>query len=750
MPNGAGPGREGIRELTSKYKQRLSSEFNIAETPTQNVRHIFSREYKQFKEEYLPKRMDLYEKACNFSEKLLKMNPDKKEAAKLEEAIKISHLSMAPSGAVSFSILAPIAVILLGSLLGYGLPIFLGAGEGSLFLIGFFVITGIVLFFTLKKVPFFFADSWRMKASNQMVQCVFYIVTFMRHTSNLELALEFAAEHLTPPLSLDLKKILWDVETGKYESVKESLDNYLETWKEWNVEFIEAIHLIESSLYEPSESRRLELLDKSLDVILSETYEKMLHYAHNLKSPITMINMLGVILPVLGLVILPLAINFMTDENGVSLVKWYHISVIYNFALPVGVYFLVKSVLSKRPTGYGGSEISDRSRGGVKYKEINLLGVKIRVDPVVISVFIGMVFLMLGISPVILHLIGAPDIGINLLVEDESTTCKKQFCLLDYKEIEGQDGSTTTAGPYGLGATLLSIFVVLSLSVSIGFYYSLKSKDVIKIREDSKKLENEFASALFQLGNRLGDGLPAEIAFEKVAAVMQDSASGRFFNLVSSNIRRLGMSVSEAIFNPRMGAIVYFPSNLVESSMKVLTQSVKKGPGIAAQALVNVSRYIKEIHTVNERLKDLMGEVISSIKSQISFLTPVIAGIVIGITSMIASIMSKLAASQKKFTESIGGEGTAESLGGLAKLMGGQGIPTYYFQIIVGIYVVQIIYILTIMANGIENGEDKLAERYSLGKNLLKSVTLYCFIAAAVIIIFNLVASQIVGVVGGI
>src|SRR3989338_5754335 len=116
----------------------------------------------------------------------------------------------------------------------------------------------------------------------------------MRHTSNLENAIEFAADHLAPPLSIDLKKVLWDVENEKYATVKESLDIYLETWKKWNFEFIESFHLIEGSLYESSEDRRLNSLDKSLDVILSEIYEKMLHYSQNLKSPITMLHMLGI------------------------------------------------------------------------------------------------------------------------------------------------------------------------------------------------------------------------------------------------------------------------------------------------------------------------------------------------------------------------------------------------------------------------------------------------------------------------
>ena len=86
----------------------------------------------------------------------------------------------------------------------------------------------------------FIASQFRMRASNQMVQCIFYVVTYMRHTSNLELAVDFASERLMPPLSLDLKKVLWNVETGEFDTVKESLDNYLEGWRKWNFEFIES------------------------------------------------------------------------------------------------------------------------------------------------------------------------------------------------------------------------------------------------------------------------------------------------------------------------------------------------------------------------------------------------------------------------------------------------------------------------------------------------------------------------------
>jgi hypothetical protein len=544
----------------------------------------------------------------------------------------------------------------------------------------------------------------------------------MRHTSNLELAVEFASQHLTPPLSLDLRKVIWDVESGKFESVKESLESYLKHWNETNKEFVEAFHLVESSLYEGSEERRVGMLDKALDVILDRTYEKMLHYAQNLKGPITMLHMLGVVLPILGLVVLPLVVSFMEG------VKWYHIATLYNLFLPIAVYFLARNILSKRPTGYGETDISEVNPEIKKYRNIifKIGKSEIRIKPSIIAIIIGVTFLFIAFSPQIIHFV-SPTYDLNIA----------GFDLLGYRE--DKYIANKMVGPYGLGSSLLSLFFPLALAFSIGLWYRLRSQNIIKIRNESKKLEDEFSSALFQLGNRLGDGLPAELAFQKVAEVIGDTTAGRFFKTAASNITRLGMGIREALFNPKIGAIAQFPSAIIQSSMKVLIESIKKGPRIAARALLNVSRYIKEIHKVNERLKDLLAETISDMKSQITFMTPIISGIVIGITSMITFILGKLSGN----IESLGAQNLGAQITTLSNLFG-DGVPTYFFQAVVGIYVFQIIFILTVISNGVENGHDKLQEKYLLGRNLINSTTLYCFIAGLIMLVFNLIAMQII------
>ncbi|MBU0460605.1 MAG: hypothetical protein KJ771_07405, partial [Nanoarchaeota archaeon] len=565
---------EEYQQLLEKYKSKIREEFGerALETPTQ----VSSREYTQFKSELYPNHYSWYEKACNFSENLLKLTADPKKAILMQKDLDLCHLNVTPSGVTSFAIILPLMVIVFGGLLAYMIPVILFQMEPMMFLVIFMLVGGVLMIPALQKFPSFMANSWRMKASNQMVQSVFYMVTYMRHTSNLERAIEFAADHLEPPLSLDFRKIMWDVETQKYPSVRDAANAYLEQWKEWDKEFVEAFHLIESSLFESAEDRRLALLDKSLDVILDGTYENMLHYAHNLKSPMTMLHMLGIILPILGLVILPLVVSFMGGEGSNPLVTIIYISLLYNITLPISVYYLGRNILSKRPAGYGATDIS-KKKSVKKFANVNLsLGksFNININPLYFALMFFIVAMVIGFSPLILHSIGAKDF--SLTGEEGQLMMLDYVCPPEFPNCEEEQ----KVGPYGMGAALLSLVVVIGLGVSIGLFYSLRSKNVIKIRERTKELEDEFSSALFQLGNRLGDGLPAEIAFSKVADTMRDTTSGQFFNLAEKNITKLGMGLEQALFDPKVGALVSFPSKVIESSMKVLIESVKKGPRI--------------------------------------------------------------------------------------------------------------------------------------------------------------------------
>lgn len=724
--------------LAKKYSGRLEeaiSGFGRKDKPPAKVEMagskrlvpILSTNYIDFKRENLPRHLSFYERLCNRAERILRLRLSQKQSGEIQQYISLCHLESSPAGAMGLAVIAAVVVTLLGLLFGF-------AVVKSMIVMAYALGMGLFTYAALIKAPEILANNFRLAASNQMVQCIFYVATFMRHTSNLELAVRFAADRLTPPLALDLKKILWDVETGRFGTIKESVDSYLETWRKWNLEFIEAFHLIEGSLYEPSEDRRLNMIDKSLDVMLQETYDKMLRYSHDLKNPVTMLYMLGIVLPVLGLVILPMAASFLTSDTPPMKIA-LNIALLYNIILPLVLFYMSRMVLSKRPTGYGEQDISEVNSEARQLRNILLrFGNKVvAINPIWLTLGVMFFAVFIGVVPLLLGAILPRDVLLNERTFDQA---------LNFKFLEYKLTGTTLTGPYGLGATVLSFFVPVGIGIGIGLYHRIRSRNVLKLREDANALEEEFSSALFQLGNRIGDGLPLELAIGKVGEMMTGTRSGEFFELVSQKVVRQGMSVKSAIFDSKRGALLEFPSPLIESSMKVLVESAKKGPMVASSAMINVSQYIKDIHRVDERLKDLMSDIISDMKQQVGVLAPAIAGIVVGITSMIITIISRLSEQLSSISEFGGGAGGGIP-SGLLNLFG-NGVPTYFFQIIIGLYIIEVTIILTTLINGIENGSDKVSERYMLGTNLIRGTVIYGVVAFAITMLFNIIAASII------
>ncbi len=724
---------QGIQDIMRRYGKRISSQMEDYDSmiPTDEA---FSKEYEIFRNEAIGTGLSVYEKMAQWAGDKISVAVKPQDREEIQAAIDTTHLDVTPEEAASLASLFTIGFVFLAILVGLSYYLITGGINLSVLVLSLIILLiGFLILKPMMRMPLHIAAKWRLKAGNQMVLCVLYMVMYLRHTSNLEHAIKFAGEHIGNPLALDLRKVFWDVETGKFSTIKESLDNYLEKWRKWNLEFIESIHLIQSSLFEPSEERRLERLEKSLQIMIEGTYERMLHFAHDVKSPITVLHMLGIILPILGLIILPLMGSFLG-------VKWWHLSIVYNIILPVIVYRMGMNILEKRPMGYGERDILEEEPQFAEYAKADFMGMK--VDPLFPAITIGFIFCLIGLLPLIIHFI---DPSWDMMLTE------RLGFFLDYRDKDSGLPCTQDSGclgPFGIGAVVLSLFFTLGLALGFGTYYRLKTKNLIIIREKSKELEKEFSGSLFQLGNRIGDGIPSELAFGKVAQNMKGTPTGDFLSIVNRNIRQLGMNVKDAIFDSQRGAILAYPSSLIESSMKVLVESARKGPKIVAQSLISISVYIEKIHRVGERLKDLLADVTSSMKGQITFLTPMIAGVVVGIGSMITSIIGKLGQKIGAMT-GMNGEGVDTSavplnIQNLVKIFPTDKLmPPFFFQIVVGIYVVEIIFILTILSNAIQNGMDSLSEKNLIGKHLLTSVFFYFIVSLVITLIFSFLAGVI-------
>jgi len=685
----------------------------------------FGQSYEKFKAEMVVE-FSKYERWCKSMGNLFKIKIGEKDNAKLSREIEIAHLNVTPSEVVVFA-----ATLLFLTLFG-GILFFVGiwllTGAFSLMFLFLIFLSSIFLFFYASKAPERLAMKWRLKASSQMVPAILYIVIYMKHTSNFEKAMAFAAEHLQPPLSADFRKIFWDVEIGRFSTIKESVDYYLTGWKDYSFEFVEAFHLIESSLYEPDEARRVAVLEKSLQVILDGVYDKMLKYTHEVKAPLTNIYMLGIILPTLALAILPLASTMMGGA-----IKWYHVLLLFNFLIPFMVLSMTNKVMMERPGGYGETSLLEKNPLYLKYKS-NEAYVK--------GLSVGLPFILIGLIPFFWRYTPLP---IWLGLARDYTWEQIGLGFMGGSTVFGIVGpGGMLYGPSGALSLILSLFVPLGIAIVFIVTFKAKTEEIIVARTKYKEVEKGFTSSLFQLGNRIGDGLPAEIAFAKVMTSVKGTEAEGFFRVVNENIQQLGMSLERALFDPKRGAVIFYPSEMIATSMRILIESVKKGLKVAARSLISISEYVKNIRKINERLNDLLADIISDMRSNMTFLMPLLSGIIVGLSGMITSILGGLSV---MFASGALGGGETGGIGGIEGILGMFDvtvmIPTYWLQIVIGIYIIQIVFILTSTLVTLNSGRDVLQTTAESGKNLKRTMTLYFLVAFIAIVSLTLIGSVV-------
>ncbi len=707
-----------VEEVLKKHSGRIEKQMK---TSPKSVN--YSQEYIKFKKELSPE-LTRYEKWCHSLGNVIKLKISKKDEDKIRKYIDLAHLNIEPWQSLTLSIMSFLSVFLLGLIISVAITLIKGSlSEFPFFFFILMVILSIFLFYFINNYPARLANKWRLKASSQMVPAILYIVVYMRHTPNLERAIAFASQHLEPPLALDLRKVFYDVEVRKFSTIKESLDNYLETWKDYSLEFVEAFHLIESSLFEPDNSRRISTLEKSLQVVLDGVYDKMLKFTHSVRNPLTNVYMLGVVLPTLALALLPLASAMLG-----GLLTAYHVFILFNLIVPFFVFYLTDKIMFLRPGGHGETELLEKNPFYSEYKS-NKHYLK--------AFLICLPFLIIGLLPLIAQY--TPILGIFGLEKDYSFLELGISMFGDDKFFDFKETATGVAGPFGIGALLLGMFLPLGIALFFIISYKDKTKNLIEARRKTKQLEKEFNNSLFQLGNRIGNGMPPELAFGRIAESSKGLMTADFFKRVNYNIRQGGMSVEKSIFDPKRGAIILYPSNIIATSMRILIESSKKGLKIAAVSLMSISEYVKNMQKITTRLKDMLAEIISDMKSNMTFLAPLLSGIVVGLAVMITSILNKL-----NLTNLAGGGAGIGNLGDILNIFDlTKMIPPYFLQLIIGIYIIQIIFILTGTLVTINSGEDKLQKTSKIGQNLKKGILLY-FITALLATVALFVLSSIV------
>ncbi len=722
-----------LKKLILLLKEEKKEEpFKIPE-PTADIVNTY--EYKKFLEQKVleEQRYIWYEKLCKKIK--LKLTPPKFLKDYLRENIELSRLHVTPEEVFSTSLLVS-GISFLIVFVVHILSMFV-MERSPLYL--FYIFPPMILWFLL-TFPEFYAQVLKIKAQDEATQIILLLSVYLRFSPNFENAAGFAAMYSNGPISKDLRKIMWDVESGKYINIGNAIKSHSILWAKWDPDFVRSLNILFNSLSKTDEREREKIITDALQRILNATHVKMKLYTEKLTPRILMLHTMGILLPIMGLIMFPMISIFMNDR-----IDPMAIAIGYIVILPVIIYTQARRILSTKPGAYSMPNISLHPDVPPKgYFYIKVEDVRLKVPVVPIAVIVSLLILIPGI----IHFtrLGFELHGLNAKQKEpilyREAEIFRPHCIGEY--IAHGYFKDETCKP-GLNNFIATYSITLGVAAFAIIYFLGNSFQKIKIMKYVQELEDDFRTGLFILSNHLSNGIPIESAVEKVIEEYRSIGVTKspmldFFVKIDDLIKRNRMTFKTAVFGEH-GVLRYFPSVIVRETMKIVYQSVKKGPIIAGKIARSIVKYMENVKDVMIKIRETLEEVRTSLKMQASMITPAICAVVATMGTFMIHILRVLGAKLDEIGKTLnvqlfeegGTEGLMKMIGiNFTKIM-----PFTVFQIILGVYMIEVVILMSYLLNGIENGFDDVTMNYTIGKTLTTAIIIYSLVSLISLFVFG-------------
>jgi hypothetical protein len=343
--------------------------------------------------------------------------------------------------------------------------------------------------------------------------------------------------------------------------------------------FKRALYLIKQGISERDALKRGVSLDRALKVFLKEIEFNTRFFSQKLVSASFLVFTVGVILPLVGLSVLPL-LNFFS--TGVSLSVLFFSLVFISFL----VFFITDRVLVNRPV--------------VLYLNQSFEG--------------DFSFKLLFSSLVVFVLVSFPSL---------------MFVLLDSGFV-----SFGVFDSFVLFLGFLPFFWGLVLSFCFYFYFS--SRDAIRKIVCVEELEKGLPDVIYTIASDLGEGLPLESSLLNVSKNFSGVLAKKL-GKVRLLIKNSHFSVKNAFSK------VFSDSNsfLVNGVFSFVGEE-QSHSGVVSSSLFSLSEHLSDLRGVAQDLRVRLEHNLSMMQYSVLFFAPIICGLVVVLNSLISSSLSSL------------------------------------------------------------------------------------------------------------
>ncbi len=593
----------------------------------------------------------------------------------------------------------------------------------------------------------------QVKALTHVPEIIGYMIMSLKLVPNLERAIEFSADHGRGRIAEEFRKMLWDVQIGVYRTLSEALDALAYRWGKFSSEFKSALMRVRGSVIEDTEAKRYLLLDKTMEEILDSVKTKMEQYARGLSQPATTLFYIGVLLPLILIIILPVGSTF----SGAALADPIVMVLIYNIGIPLIAFLFAYSLIKQRPPTYEPPKIPDNYPGLPKKWTAQQGNFRMDLRLLIMIVFV------VGISAsFIINTEGLPpkslfeafgmqegDPQIIPYVPGEAEVMERAGLTPGYYDIPGgklydeqyrlyiatgfstEEAEKEAAGKVAMQKQLFFLeadndttplyFIfgsLITISMCAFFYLYFRNVHKRKVQLEIMELESEFKESIYVLASRLGENKPVEEALKHTRDFLPDlKISKTIFTKTLDNITLLGMPLQAAIFDKNFGSLKNIPSQTLIGGMKIMVDSVEMGVGVAARTLMSLSMQLTNSEKVNRMLSVLISDITGMMKTMSLIIAPLVLGITTSLQKIVVVTISQIAGSGSLESATKSAQpmpGVPANFSGFdmgsfinADVIGSIATPTQ-FVFIVALYVLELVIIMIYFTTKIEEDNDVL------------------------------------------
>ncbi len=257
-----------------------------------------------------------------------------------------------------------------------------------------------------------------------------------------------------------------------------------------------------------------------------------------------------------------------------------------------------------------------------------------------------------------------------------------------------------------------SSWFLWAFSIPLAIYLIVTSYPMKPEHDAIVEMNDDFPDALFNVGSRVAEGEPFEVALQRVIALMKGSAIEILFRRILYSLKTTRDSLEEILFGQN-GILKDKSTKVINTTMRVTLDAMRKDNITAGNMIISIANHLREMKGIERDMKTKLRSATSMMQMTALYFAPITIAVTLVLYAVISGKLEQVSA--------ILPENSMFSIGFLKV----HHISPYAFSIIMIIYTFLTVIITGYFYNNLMYGDDPIQNRYELGKMLIIAPILY-------------------------